>query len=66
MPTYNGERFPRPALESILNQTFRNFELIIIDDGSTDNTPPILAEFKNKDFRPIVLANPRNEGMRTC
>jgi glycosyltransferase involved in cell wall biosynthesis len=53
MPTYNGERFLRPAIESILNQTFRDFELIIVDDGSTDSTPRILAEYidrqKDKD-----------------
>src|SRR5580692_7138291 len=49
MPTWNGERFLRPAIESILNQTFRDLELIIIDDGSTDSTPRILADFKDKD-----------------
>jgi len=64
MPTYNGERFLRPAIESILNQTFRDFELIVIDDGSTDSTPRILAEFKNKkDDRLIVLTNERNLGI---
>ena len=60
MPTYNGERFLRPAIESILNQTFPNFELIIIDDGSTDNTPRILSEFK--DTRLTVLTNQQNLG----
>lgn len=63
MPTYNGERFLRPAVESILNQTFRDFELIVIDDGSTDSTPHILAEFKDKDARLIVLTNERNLGI---
>lgn len=61
MPTYNGERFLRPAIESILNQTFPNFELIVIDDGSTDNTPHILSEFK--DTRLTVLTNPKNSGI---
>src|SRR5579872_3719033 len=61
MPTYNGERFLRPAIESILNQTFPNFELIIIDDGSTDNTPHILWEFK--DTRLTVLTNQQNLGI---
>jgi len=63
MPTYNGERFLRPAIESILNQTFRDFELIVIDDGSTDTTPRILAEFKHKDDRLIVLSNEQNLGI---
>jgi hypothetical protein len=61
MPTYNGERFLRPAIESILNQTFRDFELIVVDDGSTDRTPRILAELK--DNRLIVLTNDRNQGI---
>jgi hypothetical protein len=63
MPTYNGERFLRPAIESILNQTFCDFELIVIDDGSTDSTPRILDEFKAQDDRLIVLTNERNLGI---
>jgi len=63
MPTYNGEKFLRPAIESILNQTFRDFELIVIDDGSFDSTPRILAEFKDKDARLIVLTDERNLGI---
>jgi glycosyltransferase involved in cell wall biosynthesis len=63
MPTYNGERFLRPAIDSILNQTFRGFELILIDDGSTDSTPRILAEYKDKDARVVVLRNERNLGI---
>src|SRR3984885_13637441 len=59
MPTYNGERLLPPAIESILNQTFPNFELIVIDDGSTDNTPRILTEFD--DDRLIILTNDRNQ-----
>jgi len=61
MPTYNGERFLRPAIESILNQTFRDFELIVIDDASTDSTPNILREFE--DDRIVVLRNERNLGI---
>jgi glycosyltransferase involved in cell wall biosynthesis len=63
MCTYNGERFLRPAIESILNQTFSDFELTVVDDGSADSTPRILAEFQAKDARLIVLTNPRNLGI---
>lgn len=61
MPTYNGERFLRPAIESILEQSFRDFELIVVDDGSTDSTPRILAEWR--DDRLIVLTNEQNLGI---
>jgi glycosyltransferase involved in cell wall biosynthesis len=63
MPTYNGERFLRPAIDSILNQTFREFEVIVIDDGSTDSTPRILADYKSRDARVIVLSNECNLGI---
>lgn len=63
MPTYNGEKFLRPAIESILNQTFPDFELIVIDDGSIDSTPRILADYKGNDTRLIVLTNERNLGI---
>ncbi len=63
MCTYNGERFLRPAIESILRQTFSDFEFIVVDDGSTDSTPHILAEFKDKDARLTVLSNERNLGI---
>jgi glycosyltransferase involved in cell wall biosynthesis len=63
MPTYNGERFLRPAIESILNQTFSDFELIVVDDASTDSTPQILAELRDKDCRLIVITNDRNLGI---
>ncbi|MGK7344542.1 MAG: glycosyltransferase [Candidatus Nitrospinota bacterium M3_3B_026] len=45
MGVYNGERHLREAVESVLGQTFGDFELIVIDDGSTDSTPRILASF---------------------
>lgn len=61
MPTYNGERFLRPAIESILNQTFQDFELIVVDDSSTDSTPHILSEVQ--DDRLVILKNERNLGI---
>jgi hypothetical protein len=58
---YNGERFLRPAIESLLNQTFRDFELIVVDDCSTDSTPQILSEFTDERMR--VIRNERNLGI---
>ena len=48
---HNGEKYLRETLDSILSQTFGNFEVIIIDDFSTDKTPEILAEYAKKDDR---------------
>ena len=55
MSVYNGERFLREAVESILHQSFRSFEFIIVDDGSTDSSPRILEEYARRDPRVRVL-----------
>jgi len=55
MPVYNGERFLAEALESILGQTFREFEFVIVDDGSTDGSPPMLARYAVQDRRVRVI-----------
>ena len=57
MPVYNGERYVRKAVESILNQTFTDFEFIIVDDGSTDNTPALLKQYKDARLRVIRQEN---------
>ena len=57
---HNGEKYLRETLDSILSQTFGNFEVIIIDDFSTDKTPEILAEYAKKDDRIKVFANEEN------
>lgn len=51
LPTYNAEPYLREALESILAQTHDNFELIVVDDGSTDRTPSILGDYAERDDR---------------
>ena len=57
IPVYNAEKFLFECIDSLNNQTYKNFEVIVVDDGSTDNTPTIcdrLSE-KNKDFRVIAV-----------
>lgn len=53
MPVYNHEEYLREAVESILGQTFRNFEFIVINDGSTDNTPKILRSYHDMRLRVV-------------
>ena len=48
IPVYNGEKYIRDAIESVLNQTYKNFEIVVADDGSTDNTVEILKEYGDK------------------
>jgi len=55
LPVYNGEKYLAEALESIFRQTYRHFELIAIDDGSSDRTMEILKRYQNQDERMIVL-----------
>lgn len=59
---YNGSRWLSQAIESILNQTLGNFEFIIVDDGSTDNSLKIIKEYAQQDSRIVVLAK-KNTGL---
>lgn len=63
MPVYNSEHYVKDAIESILNQTYKNFEFILVDDASTDSTFEILKEYKKKDKRIILLENKQNLGV---
>jgi glycosyltransferase involved in cell wall biosynthesis len=58
MPVFNAERYIRKATESILNQTFGDFEFIIINDGSTDDSLQILEEYARKDARIRLVSRP--------
>ncbi len=51
MPTYNSEKYVSASIDSILMQSFTNFELIIVDDGSTDNTTNIVRSYKDKRIK---------------
>ncbi len=63
MPVYNGEKYLRQAVESVLRQTFTDFELIIINDGSTDNSSHSIRSFT--DPRVVVIENKQNVGLST-
>jgi len=60
--SFNGELYLREQLDSILEQTYPNFELVISDDASTDSTPGILEEYQRKDRRLRYTVNPVNIG----
>lgn len=58
MPVYNGEKYLAKAVESILGQTFRDFEFVIVNDGSTDRSPQILQRFSEGDSRIRIISRP--------
>ncbi len=60
MPAYNSESYIEQAILSVLNQTYKDFEFIIIDDNSTDSTLKIINKFARKDSRIRVLQSGRN------
>lgn len=61
VPVYNGEKYIRKCIDSILNQSFKDMEIIVINDGSTDTTEEILKTYLEKDKR-IKLINNKNSG----
>lgn len=62
MSIYNGEAYVSQAIESILNQTLTELELIIIDDGSTDDTWEIISKYARQDSRVVPIRNEQNVG----
>lgn len=63
LPVFNRERFVRQSIESLLNQTFRDFHLIISDNASTDSTGKICEEYARKDRRVRYFRNSENIGL---
>jgi len=63
LPVHNGAAYLEQAISSIRSQTFRDFELICVDDGSTDETPEILARQARSDCRIRVITNRPNKGL---
>ena len=62
MPVYNAERYLRESIQSILKQSYKDYELICVDDVSCDSTTEILREFQNQDRRIKIMYNERHLG----
>lgn len=65
VPVYNVEKYLEKCIDSILNQSFRDFELILVDDGSTDNSGYICDRYKNQDDR-IIVIHKENGGLSSA
>lgn len=64
IPSYNVEKYIKKCLDSVLNQTYTNYEIIIINDGSTDNTSKILESYKSN--KKIKIINQENKGLSSA
>lgn len=65
-PVYNTGKYLTQCIESILNQSFKNFELICVNDASTDNSEKILKKYMKKDPRIKLISNEKNQGQSAC
>ena len=63
IPVYNTEKYLEEAINSIINQTLQEIEIIVVNDASTDNSGKILEEFAQKDSRIKVLTHEKNKGL---
>ena len=63
MPVFNRERMVDEAIRSVVDQDFHDFELLIVDDGSTDGTPEVLRRWQERDPRIVVVTAPQNLGI---
>ena len=66
MPVYNAEKFLKDSIGSILKQTYSDFELLILDDGSTDNSLKIIKAYAKEDKRIKILVNKTNQKQTKC
>ena len=66
MPVYNRQGFLAGSIESILRQTYQDFEFLILDDASSDNSLQILKKYQKKDKRIKILQNKKNQGEAYC
>ena len=65
LPFYNAEKYLALAIESVLQQTYTNWELLLLDDGSTDNSLSIAQSYAQKDSRIKVISDGKNKNLAT-
>lgn len=65
IPVYNNEAYLEKCLESVINQTYNNIEIVLINDGSSDNSLKIMKNYSKKDKR-IIIIDKENEGVSTA
>lgn len=63
IPIYNGERYLRDAIQSVINQTYQDWVLYLVNDGSTDNSLSIMREFAARDSRIKIIDDAQNKGL---
>ena len=63
IPCYNSESYLKKAVDSVLNQSISELQIILVDDGSTDKTPVLLQQYKMQDNRVEVVTHPKNMGL---
>ncbi|MBQ3112832.1 MAG: glycosyltransferase family 2 protein [Phascolarctobacterium sp.] len=63
MPAYNSEKYIGEAIESVLNQSYKNWELIIVNDASSDNTESIIKEYAAKNNKIVLISLTENKGV---
>lgn len=63
IPIYNVEKYLKECLDSVINQTYKNLQIVLVDDGSTDNSFTIAKEYFDKDKRIALIKKEKNTGM---
>ena len=63
IPVYNGQRTIRRCLDSVLSQTYKDIEIVVVNDGSTDNSKIIIEEMLNNTKRAVIIRKDSNEGI---
>lgn len=66
IPVYNCEKYIEHTLKSVLNQAYKNFEVLVVDDASTDRSMEIIKQYAKKDTRIKIFNMPQNSGVSAC